>query len=78
MGDSTSPPNIPSGIDEFTMETLARDLAFLIGHLGWKEAAFLGFSMGGRKLFSTSFYFIYSVPRRCAATNAGNSSFLLT
>ncbi|KAJ7940172.1 Alpha/Beta hydrolase protein [Mycena leptocephala] len=50
MGDSTSPPNIPSGMDEFTMETLARDLAFLIGHLGWKEAAFLGFSMGGRKL----------------------------
>ncbi|KAF7363929.1 Haloacetate dehalogenase H-1 [Mycena sanguinolenta] len=47
IGDSTSPPGLAPGADEFTMETLARDLAFLIGHLEWKEAAFLGFSMGG-------------------------------
>lgn len=46
MGDSTSPPgNV--GTDEFTIETLARDLSFLIGHLGWKDVAILGFSMGG-------------------------------
>ncbi|KAF8205663.1 Alpha/Beta hydrolase protein [Mycena galopus ATCC 62051] len=47
IGDSTSPPGLSPGEDEFTIETLARDLAFLIGHLEWKEAAFLGFSMGG-------------------------------
>ncbi|KAJ7311598.1 Alpha/Beta hydrolase protein [Mycena albidolilacea] len=47
IGDSTSPPDLPAGADKFTMETLARDLAFLIGHLEWKEAAFFGFSMGG-------------------------------
>ncbi|KAJ6531200.1 Alpha/Beta hydrolase protein [Mycena capillaripes] len=47
MGDSTSPPDVAAGADEFTMETLARDLVFLIGHLHWKEVAFLGFSMGG-------------------------------
>ncbi|KAJ7137816.1 Alpha/Beta hydrolase protein [Mycena epipterygia] len=45
MGDSTSPPDIT--VDEFTMETLARDLSFLIGHLEWAEVAVLGFSMGG-------------------------------
>ncbi|KAJ6531610.1 Alpha/Beta hydrolase protein [Mycena vulgaris] len=45
IGDSTSPPNI--GTDEFTMETLARDLSFLIGHLAWDDVAILGFSMGG-------------------------------
>ncbi|KAJ7735260.1 Alpha/Beta hydrolase protein [Mycena maculata] len=46
IGDSTSPPDI--GVDEFAMETLARDLAFLIGHLDWEDAvAILGFSMGG-------------------------------
>ncbi|KAJ7461571.1 Alpha/Beta hydrolase protein [Mycena latifolia] len=46
IGDSTSPPG-SIGADEFTMETLARDLAFLIGHLEWKDVAILGFSMGG-------------------------------
>ncbi|KAJ6563221.1 Alpha/Beta hydrolase protein [Mycena sp. CBHHK59/15] len=45
MGDSTC--SVPDEVDEFTMETLARDLAFLIGHLGWKDVAILGFSMGG-------------------------------
>ncbi|KAJ7481143.1 Alpha/Beta hydrolase protein [Mycena galericulata] len=45
IGDSKSPPDI--AIDGFTMETLARDLSFLIGHLEWKDIAILGFSMGG-------------------------------
>ncbi|KAJ7074026.1 Alpha/Beta hydrolase protein [Mycena amicta] len=47
MGDSKHPPELAAGGDEFTIETLARDLAFLIGHLGWPEVAILGFSMGG-------------------------------
>ncbi|KAF7295577.1 Hydrolase-4 domain-containing protein [Mycena indigotica] len=47
MGDSKHPLGLHPGGDEFTIETLARDLAYLIGHLGWSEAAFLGFSMGG-------------------------------
>ncbi|KAJ7172017.1 Alpha/Beta hydrolase protein [Mycena filopes] len=47
IGNSTSPPGIQPGADDFTMETLARDLAFLIGHLDWPEVAILGFSMGG-------------------------------
>ncbi|KAJ7766748.1 Alpha/Beta hydrolase protein [Mycena metata] len=47
IGDSTSPPGLEPGADEFTMETLGRDLAFLIGHLGWPDVAILGFSMGG-------------------------------
>ncbi|KAJ7681739.1 Alpha/Beta hydrolase protein [Mycena rosella] len=46
IGDSTSPPGT-NGTDEFTMETLARDLFCLIGHLEWEEVAILGFSMGG-------------------------------
>ncbi|KAJ7685618.1 Alpha/Beta hydrolase protein [Mycena polygramma] len=47
IGDSTPPPDTAPGADEFTMETLARDLVFLIHHLGWKEVAIMGFSMGG-------------------------------
>jgi pimeloyl-ACP methyl ester carboxylesterase len=42
------------------METLARDLAFLIGHLEWKEAAFFGFSMGGRHSLSPCFIYLTS------------------
>ncbi|KAJ7633046.1 Alpha/Beta hydrolase protein [Roridomyces roridus] len=45
IGDSKSPPDVTD--DEFTMETLARDLVFLISHLGWQEVAILGYSMGG-------------------------------
>ncbi|KAJ7286360.1 Alpha/Beta hydrolase protein [Mycena rebaudengoi] len=45
MGDSTG--SVPGVTDEFTIETLARDLAFLIGHLQWPDVAILGFSMGG-------------------------------
>jgi pimeloyl-ACP methyl ester carboxylesterase len=50
MGDSTG--SVPGVTDEFTIETLARDLAFLIGHLQWPDVAILGFSMGGALLWS--------------------------
>ncbi|KAJ7217041.1 Alpha/Beta hydrolase protein [Mycena pura] len=47
IGDSKHPPHLTPEADEFTIETLARDLAFLITHLAWPEVAILGFSMGG-------------------------------
>jgi pimeloyl-ACP methyl ester carboxylesterase len=45
-------PEIPTGNDEFMETLVTRDHAFAIRHLGWKEAAFLGFSMGGKQLLS--------------------------
>ncbi|KII89085.1 hypothetical protein PLICRDRAFT_595483 [Plicaturopsis crispa FD-325 SS-3] len=45
MGDSTY--STPSGDDEVSMESLAKDLVFLIGSLKWKEVAICGWSMGG-------------------------------
>ncbi|KAJ7117846.1 Alpha/Beta hydrolase protein [Mycena epipterygia] len=45
IGDSTY--SSAQGTDEITMESLARDLMFLITHLRWPEVAICGFSMGG-------------------------------
>ncbi|KAJ6498304.1 Alpha/Beta hydrolase protein [Mycena vulgaris] len=45
IGDSTY--SSAQAADEITMESLARDLAFLIAHLRWPEVAICGFSMGG-------------------------------
>ncbi|KAF8205665.1 Alpha/Beta hydrolase protein [Mycena galopus ATCC 62051] len=42
MGDSKL-----AGDEPFTIELLARDLLFLLAHLGWKELSICGFSMGG-------------------------------
>jgi len=42
MGDS-----VLAGDEPFTIELLARDLLFLLEHLGWKELSNCGFSMGG-------------------------------
>ncbi|PFH54139.1 hypothetical protein AMATHDRAFT_135616 [Amanita thiersii Skay4041] len=44
MGDSTP---TPSGNEEISIELLARDLLFLLTHLGWKRLAICGYSMGG-------------------------------
>ncbi|KAJ7696513.1 Alpha/Beta hydrolase protein [Mycena rosella] len=44
IGDSTY--SSAQGTDEITMESLARDLTFLIAHLQWPEVAICGFSMG--------------------------------
>lgn len=44
MGDSELSPGENEHI---TMESLARDLLFLLNHLRWKELAICGFSMGG-------------------------------
>ncbi|KAJ6563220.1 hypothetical protein B0H10DRAFT_2115510 [Mycena sp. CBHHK59/15] len=43
MGDS----KLASGEDKLTLEMLAWDLLVLLKHLGWKELAICGFSMGG-------------------------------
>ncbi|KAF7363930.1 Haloacetate dehalogenase H-1 [Mycena sanguinolenta] len=42
MGDSKLADD-----ERFTIELLARDLLFLLEHLGWKELSICGFSMGG-------------------------------
>jgi pimeloyl-ACP methyl ester carboxylesterase len=42
MGDSTYSDN-----DDITIESMARDLLFLLNSLGWNELAICGFSMGG-------------------------------
>ncbi|EGN95849.1 hypothetical protein SERLA73DRAFT_187076 [Serpula lacrymans var. lacrymans S7.3] len=42
MGDSTYEEN-----DSFTIESLARDLLFLLQFIGWNELAICGHSMGG-------------------------------
>ncbi|KAG6814595.1 hypothetical protein H0H92_000124 [Tricholoma furcatifolium] len=42
MGDSTL-----VGVEEITIELLARDLAFLLHFLCWNEIALCGYSMGG-------------------------------
>lgn len=42
MGDSVLAPN-----DHITIESLARDLLFLLESLRWKELAICGYSMGG-------------------------------
>jgi len=36
-----------AGDEEITIELLARDLLFLLEHLGWEEIALCGHSMGG-------------------------------
>jgi pimeloyl-ACP methyl ester carboxylesterase len=57
IGDSTY--SSAQGADEITIESLARDLAFLVAHLRWSEVAICGFSMGGptlrRSIFNPSF-----------------------
>ncbi|ESK91382.1 3-oxoadipate enol-lactonase [Moniliophthora roreri MCA 2997] len=45
MGDSTFAS--PTKGDEITIESLARDLVWLLATLHWKELAICGFSMGG-------------------------------
>jgi len=45
IGDSTFSTSARD--DEITVESLARDLLYLITSLGWKEIAICGFSMGG-------------------------------
>ncbi|THV07808.1 alpha/beta-hydrolase [Dendrothele bispora CBS 962.96] len=44
MGESTCPP---STIEDISIETMARDLLQLLIHLGWKDVAICGWSMGG-------------------------------
>lgn len=43
MGDSRLAPDV----EDLTIESLARDLLFLLEHLQWKELSLCGFSMGG-------------------------------
>ncbi|KAF7322332.1 Hydrolase-4 domain-containing protein [Mycena chlorophos] len=43
MGDS----RLANRDEKHTIELLARDLLFLIQHLGWKQISLCGFSMGG-------------------------------
>ncbi|KAK7440413.1 hypothetical protein VKT23_017051 [Stygiomarasmius scandens] len=43
IGDS----KFPKGNDKISIEIMARDLADLISHLGWKQVIICGFSMGG-------------------------------
>ncbi|KAJ7281388.1 Alpha/Beta hydrolase protein [Mycena rebaudengoi] len=45
IGDSTYSP--VKATDEISIESLARDLMFLIAHLRWSQVAICGFSMGG-------------------------------
>ena len=44
MGDSTCPD---SAVEEISIETMARDLLALIVHLGWRDVALCGWSLGG-------------------------------
>uniref|UniRef100_A0A0W0GD62 AB hydrolase-1 domain-containing protein n=1 Tax=Moniliophthora roreri TaxID=221103 RepID=A0A0W0GD62_MONRR len=44
MGDSYASE---SAVQDITIEVLARDLLSLLGHLGWKNVALCGWSMGG-------------------------------
>src|SRR5215469_10385698 len=46
MGDSRLASD-----EDITIELLARDLLFLLRHLGWKELSLCGFSMGGIVIF---------------------------
>ncbi|KDQ61139.1 hypothetical protein JAAARDRAFT_32143 [Jaapia argillacea MUCL 33604] len=45
IGDSTYSTEAKD--DEITAESMARDLLLLLQHIGWKELAICGFSMGG-------------------------------
>ncbi|KII89084.1 hypothetical protein PLICRDRAFT_40727 [Plicaturopsis crispa FD-325 SS-3] len=45
IGDSAY--STPSGDDEISLESLAKDLVFLIASLKWEEVAICGWSMGG-------------------------------
>jgi pimeloyl-ACP methyl ester carboxylesterase len=50
MGDSTF--STPAKDDDITIESLARDIVFLVDALQWKEVSVCGFSMGGMFFFN--------------------------
>jgi len=54
MGDSSL---TLAGDEEITIELLARDLLFLLEHLGWEEIALCGHSMGGMSPQHRNFVF---------------------